>query len=353
MAAAAPIKQDSRQFYANYHGHIVSHLQNILPALRDVLSYDGDRNSLKADDSRRRPVLWLAGDSSLDNKAWLPQSAICDAVNGYERILVPPKSVPDVAHCLNIELSKNKWLDFVAVNAAVEESTLGSRQSGKRLLPHDEFIRDNLKPEDVLLISIGGNDIALRPTLTTAAQMARLVHAASDAAIEAGTAGGLSHFVHMFGDETAAYAAALCERSKPKLVVVSMIYFPHLHKEGGSSWADPALSALKYNTNPGKLQGIMRKVYAEATCKVRVPGVRTVPCPWFKALDPSPESTDYVARVEPSVDGGRKMARFVLEIIQREYGKGPHHHHEKEESGGGSCPAAAADGGQCADCGVQ
>jgi hypothetical protein len=31
--------------------------------------------------------------------------------------------------------------------------------SGFYRLPHDEFIRDSLRPDDALVVSVGGNDI--------------------------------------------------------------------------------------------------------------------------------------------------------------------------------------------------
>lgn len=60
------------------------------------------------------------------------------------------------------------------LNCAVEESTLSDRFNGE-LLAHDEFVRDNLRADDMILISAGGNDIALRPGAGTIANMLALV----------------------------------------------------------------------------------------------------------------------------------------------------------------------------------
>ena len=303
-------KLDPSSFYGNYHGHTIPHLGAILPILRG---------------GQARPIIWLAGDSSLDNKAWLLNSAASPAKNGYELCLDPPVAVPDVAHCINSELismppraKQIPAIDLVAINCAIEESTIGDRRSDLR--EQDKFIRDNLQANDILIISCGGNDIALRPTLTTMAQMARLIYGASDESIQHGQPGGLSYFMKMFKDDVAAYATALCSKTKPKLVVPCMIYFPHQHKIG--SWADTALTSLQYDTHPSKLQHMIRRVYVDGTSQIRLSGVHTVPCPFFEALDPSPSSQDYVARVEPSVEGGKKMAKQLLAIIAQEYGRG-------------------------------
>lgn len=48
--------------------------------------------------------------------------------------------------------------------------------------------------------------------------------------------------------------------------------------------------------------------------KIQIPGTQVIPVPLFNALDGT-QSRDYVARVEPSSIGGRKMAEFLLDII--------------------------------------
>ncbi len=42
-----------------------------------------------------------------------------------------------------------------------------------------------------------------------------------------------------------------------------MIYY--LDETPSPSWAGPALGALGYNSNPAKLQGLIKKVFEEAT----------------------------------------------------------------------------------------
>lgn len=64
---------DARSYYSQYHGHPISHLEVALEAMR------GDQKA----------AIFLAGDSSLDNKYWFSQRAA--ACNGYERLLSPPQ----------------------------------------------------------------------------------------------------------------------------------------------------------------------------------------------------------------------------------------------------------------------
>ena len=95
-------------------------------------------------------------------------------------------------------------------------------------------------------------------------------------------------------------------KKKPKKVLICTIYYPEERAAG--SWADAALSAMCYNSDPGKLQCAIRQIFRHATSKIRIPGVEVVvPVPLFEVLD-AKNPRDYEQRVEPSVEGGRKMA---------------------------------------------
>jgi len=94
---AAEATSPSHLFYHTYHGHAVEHLRLLharLPQAHRV---------------------WLVGDSSLDNKFWLLDTAapLPPAENGLAALLSPPRSYPDVAHHLNALLARAR-LPFVA-----------------------------------------------------------------------------------------------------------------------------------------------------------------------------------------------------------------------------------------------
>ena len=99
-------------------------------------------------------------------------------------------------------------------------------------------------------------------------------------------------------------------------MIVCMIYYP---LEAGvskqKSWAGLQLGMLGYNRSPGQLQMAIRQMYRLATKKVEVEGVEVVPCALVEALDGKREG-EYTARVEPSAEGGRKMALLLKEIIE-------------------------------------
>lgn len=246
--------------------------------------------------------------------------------------------IPDVAYWLNYELLEAK-VRYAAVNCSIEESTVRDRQSGLR--PQDEFIRDNVTANDVIIMSVGGNDIALRPTLGTIFNTAWLVFASRQSNIEDGSAWGLQHFINLFRLQVLHFVRELTAKTKPKAVVICMIYFLDQNQgPDNRGWADGVLSKLGYFKNPRKLQALIRKVYALATESLRDNdlGVQIIPFPLFEvrsARSPTPSvhllilspppprpkvldgtnSADYVQKVEPSSQGGRKMAQAFLKTL--------------------------------------
>jgi hypothetical protein len=172
-----------------------------------------------------------------DNKHWLyptdeklvddltDESYCAAACNGYEGILEPARSIRDVCYWFNHHAAQ-RGSRYAAVNTSVEASTLQDRASGSALLGHDVLIREFLQPDDVIVVSVGGNDIALRPGLSTMLSVSWLAFFARDENIEAGTASGFGQLRHIFLTQLQGYVQALCAKNKPRKVIVCMIYHP-------------------------------------------------------------------------------------------------------------------------------
>jgi hypothetical protein len=161
-----PSSIDSKAYYNNYHGHLIPHLNIVHAALRP------------------NPVMWLAGDSSLDNKYWFYQHSSA-AIGGYEQILDPPLMKQDIAyHLTSQSLSRQLSPPAPTGHAAIEATTLNQRVFG--LLAQDKFIRDNIQSDDTLVVSVGGNDIALLPSCCTICNMLGLVYCTPTSFIEHG-----------------------------------------------------------------------------------------------------------------------------------------------------------------------
>jgi hypothetical protein len=302
-------------FYQSYHGHPPDLLRRYAAAVREG-----------------RRIIWLAGDSSLDSKHWVKNNN-SPACNGEERALDFASGLPsvprDVAHSVNeILVERGLGGKYVCINAAVEESRLASREDG--LLSQDQVLHDMIEDGDIVIVSVGGNDIALQPSLATAFALTRLLGTpwtrgslflggASDHAIKAGTAGGMSHLIHMFGTTTQEYIRALVGTKRPALVIPCLVYAPleaSAVRPGAWSWADKALSVLGYDANPALLQDIISQIFERATSRITLDeGIACKGCPLFKVLDPK-NAKDYEARVEPSAQGGAKMANAFVSLIE-------------------------------------
>lgn len=309
-------KVSSSRFYGEYNGHRVEDLEILLPRLR----------------SSSDSILWTAGDSSLDNKYWFHESA--EAVGAYKEVLEPPRSKCDVTYWLNKVAESSSRM--ATINTAVEATTLNERTL--RLRPQDKFLRDNIREEDTLVVSIGGNDVALSPSPCTILNMLCLLSLPLGC-IENTTSCGAApcndcccgcgpsllscgctcppcagYFRHLFGVRVEKYIQQLTSKTKPHKILVCMIYYPD--ENNVPSWANAALGALGYNKEPAKLQAMIRKTFQMATSNIRIPGSQVIPVPLYHVLD-GKRSEDYVARVEPSAIGGRKMAEYILDMMQR------------------------------------
>jgi hypothetical protein len=319
---------DPQVYYQVWSGHTVEQLT----VVRDGLLAQG-----------KTRFIYFAGGSSTDNKRWLfrpqgwnnaqrehthevptryqiPADCLVPAVNGMEHVLKPAQSVPDVCHWLNFELAQagEDSNDMAAIMTSVEESLLRNR-SGTKLLPQDAFIRDHIAADDVLVVSVGGNDVALSPTdevraLMTELGMMAMAAAAMGKPRAAGplvSAAKLAPLVDLLHKQLQAYIVKLVRQTRPSLVLVCGIYFPC--EVAGPSWAREFFIA--YDANPSFFQAMISLLFEQAVSKVRVPGVgRVVHVPLYEVLDPK-DATHYVQRVEPSSVGGRLMAqRFLAEI---------------------------------------
>lgn len=295
-------KINTSRFYFEFKGHPIEDIKSLFQFVT----------------ARRpgKPIVYLAGDSSLDNKHWLPTPAHggeplpVPIPKIYESVLSKPHPKADVAFWLNSLLGDRA----TAMNLAVEASLLRERKNS--LLEHDEFIRDNITSDDTLIVSIGANDIAMSPRLSTVLHMLLLAWCMPLSWLKTGSAWGTSYFLSMFKDGVRNYVSRLVEKQKPKLVVICMIYYP-LEAQAGKqeSWADVALRFLGYNSYPNRLQALISTMFEKATKQIQLDGLSVVPFALYKVLD-GKQVVDYVARVEPSVEGGRKMAAELIKVLE-------------------------------------
>jgi hypothetical protein len=298
---------DTRSFYNEYHGHLVRHLKPIHTALRK-------------ENSSSTSIIYTAGDSSLDNKFWFEDRA--PAVGAYKHVLDPPVMKKDVSYWLNKQ-AEERNMPYVAINTSVEATTLNGRACCT-LLAQDKFIKRNITENDILVVSVGGNDIALMPAPCTICNMVLLQCCTPTSCIQktkpccsipcddcccgcgfgclaacttAFPACCIGYFYHMFRTRIQSYVTNLTSGSqRPKRIVIAMIYYPDEAETG--SWADGSLGLLGYNSDPAKLQLLIQKTFEDAVSKIQIPGAEVIPLPLFNILD-GKITEDYCQRVEP------------------------------------------------------
>ena len=311
---------NSTDFYAEYHSHQIADVVTLRQGLEDAGC---------------RRFIYLCGDSSLDNKHWvfspyeekrkqMLKSVTAPATNGYEQLLKSPtRMVKDVSYHMNqIAASRYGTGEVCTIMSSIEESTIEDRfTSPTGLLVQDRFIRDSITEDDFLVVSVGGNDVALAPTLRTAVNMAMLTRSPCWM-IRAGIAPGFGYFVDLFHSRIEDMVLRIVSRRAPAHVLICMIYYPD--PTPGGSWADHTLGALGYDDQPEKLQLIIRELF-DAVRRRGFPKLqkrcRVTPFPLFRVLT---QHQDYEQRVEPSVEGGRKMAEaFLNELIGAENNNSP------------------------------
>ena len=253
-----------------------------------------------------KKIIYLAGDSSLDNKHWLGTSRV-NAVNGYETILNPPQSIPDVAYQINKICFDNK-LQHVCINTSVEATALRDRDSN--LLDEDRFIRDHIREQDGLIVSVGGNDIALKPTEDTRKYLQNIL-------TNSNTDQALIYFENLFKSKIKNYIEKLISKKKPKFIIICMIYYPCEH---GTSWAQSTLDSFNYkygSADNEKLRSFIRTLY-KLIQKIKIDNTNIIYCPLYEVLDPL-KLEHFEHRVEPSIEGGRLMARRFINDMKLFY----------------------------------
>lgn len=267
-----------------------------------------DISSFHAITTTQRPnelIVYIAGDSSLDNKYWVKSDneLQVEIPEIHKYTLDRPEPKPDVAFWMNYLFG----IRATCINTAVEESMLRERD-------HDLLPNDNIRSQDVLIVSVGANDIALNPLPRTICHMLQLAWVTPLSSLKSGTARSLKYFRNVFGSSVQDYIYRMTAKTRPRVIIVCMIYFPHESGLGQQSWADMQLKALGYSIWPRQLQTAIRTLCIMATRNIKIEGTEILPCALHDVLD-GKIVKDYAARVEPNENGGRKMAEKLVELL--------------------------------------
>jgi hypothetical protein len=328
-------KINSIDFYNNWKGHLIEHLTKMIDEksfIERLRSYNGK--------NRDRKVIFLAGDSSLDNKHWplsnSNEKKLCNKppINGYEDVLEGNNCVPDVAYQINQTLIDNGLNEeYVCINTSIEATTLHERFTEPNsyngdviLLDQDKFIFDYIRTDDILIVSVGGNDIALSPLPETTRHFQNFIKNSRKSEDEKNKDEINSYeqyFTNIFNNKITLYIEKLCSRdgnnSLPSVIIPCMIYYPALTSTQ-SGFAEGILIATNYRTGKQEiLENFIKDLYLKSTRHIHITKKGEQkniidPCPLYEVLDNSNDKL-YLTSVEPSIEGGKLMAiRFVDQI---------------------------------------
>ncbi|CAD7939085.1 unnamed protein product [Amoebophrya sp. A120] len=331
------------EFYWDFPGHRVEYLHSLVTLLQTKL--DIHRKS-----GPPAFLVYLLGDSSLDNKHWLypndwskpdfflnknkldltNTAFTAPACNRYEQVLSQPaRSVQDVCYWLNRRAADHgaQLLEteptsvflhtphLYFVNAAVEASTLAMCHS--TLLPQDQVVADRVTPDDVLVVSVGHNDMAFYRTRDVEHV---LKHGTTDDKV-ARMAVELFHDVYKRNLE--AYLNKVLDGKRCKLLVVCMLYNLDENDNQDDDWSllngvEPMYAKIGFRKNPElkrRFKVALHAVFEALISKVQVANEdKVVPLELSRALDGT-DTTMYELRNEPSVLGGKAMSSLIFDTI--------------------------------------
>lgn len=273
---------NSKSFYNCHSGHSLNVLYNLIKKFAPYSK-----------------IVFLAGDSSL-YKFWILDQPTKKAVNYYQLILIPPEMKPDICYQLNYLLRGSA---YICIHCAVYDSTLWERIQGN-MMAQDLFIQQNIKPNDVLIVSMGSNDILYKPTFTTLYYLILLISLNTIENIKSNPlqCWGFRQFMNLFKNQITHYIERLIALQKPKLVIVCMFDY------SDENWTDVALSYLGYKNHLETFQIVIEQMYKYTVQKIFLPGVEIRTCPMFQI--PNKPRQDYDKGVE-----SRKIAKILIKLI--------------------------------------
>ncbi len=290
-------------YYSEWSGHKVEYLNSI---------YEG----LKAQGCEN--FVFYAGDSSLDNKHWIFQGKgkndennffndliTAPAVNGYEKLLYPPRMVKDVNYWMNYYLSKLNDKKICSIMTSVEASTLQEREDN--LLKQDIFISEHITNNDYLVVSVAGNDLAaLSRTQNINLDPTKLANSPF-----------FKELLPFYKEKTEKFIKRILKGRKTKAVIISTLYYldeDMNNARNRTAWPREILRNLSYDSDPKKLHYLIDLLHEKGTRNIRIEGVNLIPVKLSETLN-GKDTKDYIQLVEPSSQGGQKMAQFFIRIL--------------------------------------
>lgn len=291
------------KFYDPYYGHPLKIL-----------------NFLKQEfEEKQFNFIYFLGDSTLDNKHWVrnkPQKSLPLFEKNLEYML------PDISFFMNKKLYENNE-KYICLNFAVEENHLKNRNNStnNNLIPlngWEDYVSSNLTENDILIVSIGGNDLALKLNIPIILNLCLSLFLSDDLLRKNPYL--IYYILDIYKNYLKQFLLDIIKYKKPKMIVLCGVYFPCIDYQ--DSWCKNILNIMKYNVPSYRknIHCVLEMLFEEGLKSLNsenipeLEGIEIKYIPLYKVLN-CEDKEDYVAGVEPSVQGGEKMAEAFYNSI--------------------------------------
>ena len=218
-------------------------------------------------------------------------------------------------------------------------------------MAQDRFLRDHVTKNDVVVVSVGGNDIALKPALCTIVSMLLLMCCTTNNCLDNCTCGcafpcddyccgcgcgcfsnctawppGYGYFLHLFGTRIRTYVDNMTQKNRPKKMLISWwdsrgvmggqcIRVVGIQSQSTGEFVNyhrfislPTILAnlimislpfFLFTAYWQRLQILIRNVFRDAIRNIKIPGSEVIGIPLFAAMN-GKNTREYSQRVEPS-----------------------------------------------------
>lgn len=188
---------------------------------------------------------------------------------------------------------------------SVEASTLQEREDN--LLKQDIFISEHITNNDYLVVSVAGNDLAaLSRTQNINLDPTKLANSPF-----------FKELLPFYKEKTEKFIKRILKGRKPKAVIISTLYYldeDMNNARNRTAWPREILRNLSYDSDPKKLHYLIDLLHEKGTRNIRIEGVNLIPVKLSETLN-GKDTKDYIQLVEPSSQGGQKMAQFFIRIL--------------------------------------
>lgn len=294
-----------------------------------------ESNKIGDETLENKGLVFLLGDSSFDNKHYFQEDkAVAPPGSLYEKIFVGENMRRDVSYQLSKHLaeqrvgSKNMW--YESVNCAVEATSYGSRNfytiADNKFIDTEEptfsdqdlIVRDSVTKNDIVALQLGGNDYYIGPVRKMIEKIG------AQRAFDPQEIFNIGKY--LFADSAIRYLEKLFTKEKPRMVILGA-YYRTIYQE--PAFLD--LAKLFKQVNPadhpsteGPDQDYMW-AYVSKVLKDLVKNdlkhlkewknTKFVVADFLLEANVGLEDGDISHGVEPTIQGGNKMGKYLAKII--------------------------------------